>query len=300
MVAEIQRVVVITGASTGIGAACALLLDKLGFSVFAGVRKDIDGQALRQKASPRLIPIFLDVTDPESIISAVETVKNAVGDRGIWGLVNNAGIVIPGPLELLPIADFRHQIEVNVTGQLAVTQGFLGLLRQGRGRIVNMGSISGRSAVPFMGAYNASKFALEGLTDAMRMELRPWGISVSIIEPGAIATPIWEKSLSQADTDQENLSQSALNLYGQAMQAVRKSVGIIASKGIPADIVAQSVLHALTAKHPKTRYLVGQDAKIGVFLKRLLPDKVYDRLILYSMGLSKEAGEQGAGGRGKD
>jgi len=285
MVAEIQRVVVITGASTGIGAACALLLDKLGFSVFAGVRQDVDAEALKQKASPRLIPIFLDVTDPESIISAVETVKNAVGDGGIWGLVNNAGIVVPGPLELLPIADFRHQIEVNVTGQLAVTQGFLGLLRQGRGRIVNMGSISGRSAVPFMGAYNASKFALEGLTDAMRMELRPWGISVSIIEPGAIATPIWEKSLSQADTDQENLSQSALNLYGQAMNAVRKSVGIIASKGIPADIVAQSVVHALTAKHPKTRYLVGQDAKIGVFLKRLLPDKVYDRLILYSMGL---------------
>ncbi|AFY33623.1 SDR family NAD(P)-dependent oxidoreductase [Calothrix sp. PCC 7507] len=285
MVAEIQRAVVITGASTGIGEACALLLDKLGFSVFAGVRKDVDAEALKQKASPRLRPIFLDVTDPQSIISAVETVNNAVGDRGIFGLVNNAGIAVPGPLELLPIAEFRHQIEVNVIGQLAVTQAFLGLLRQGQGRIVNMGSISGRSAAPFLGAYNASKFALEGLTDAMRMELRPWGISVSIIEPSAIATPIWEKSLGQADIGQENLSQSNLDLYGNTMKAVRKSMGIIASKGIPADTVAQSVVHALTAKHPKTRYLVGQDAKIGAFLKRFLPDKVYDRLILYSMGL---------------
>ncbi len=285
MIAEIQRVVVITGASTGIGEACALLLDKLGFSVFAGVRRDVDAEALKQKASSRLIPIFLDVTDPESIISAVEIVKSAVGDRGIWGLVNNAGIAVPGPLELLPITEFRRQIEVNVIGQLAVTQAFLGLLRQGHGRIVNMGSISGRSAAPFLGAYNASKFALEGITDSMRMELRPWGISVSIIEPSAIATPIWEKSLSQADIGQESLSQSAIDLYGNTMKAVRKSMGIIASKGIAADIVAQSVLHALTAKRPKTRYLVGQDAKIGAFLKRFLPDKVYDRLVLYSMGL---------------
>lgn len=284
MVAENQHAIVITGASTGIGEACALLLDQLGFCVFAGVRKDVDGQALKQKASPRLIPILLDVTDAESITSAVETVTNAVGDGGILGLVNNAGIAVPGPLELLPIADFRHQIEVNVTGQLAVTQGFLGLLRQSQGRIINMGSISGRSAAPFLGAYNASKFALEGLTDVMRMELRPWGISVSIIEPGAIATPIWEKSLSQADSAKENLPPSALNLYGDAMNAVRKSMGVIASKGISADVVAQAVVHALTAKHPKTRYLVGRDAKIGAFLKHFLPDKVYDRLILYSMG----------------
>ncbi|MBW4646722.1 MAG: SDR family NAD(P)-dependent oxidoreductase [Goleter apudmare HA4340-LM2] len=285
MVAQIQRAVVITGASTGIGEACALLLDKLGFLVFAGVRRDIDAQALQQKASPRLVPIFLDVTDAESIAAAVETVTNAVGDGGIWGLVNNAGIAVPGPLELLPVPEFRRQLEVNVTGQLAVTQGFLGLLRQGKGRIVNMGSISGRSAAPFLGAYNASKFALEALTDVMRMELRPWKISVSIIEPGAIATPIWGKSFSQADTAQANLPQSALNLYGQTMKAVRKSIGIIASNGISPNIVAEAVVHALTAKHPKTRYLIGQDAKIGALLKRLLPDKLYDRLVLYSMGL---------------
>ncbi|MFN6497606.1 MAG: SDR family oxidoreductase [Nostoc sp. DedQUE01] len=280
-----QGTVLITGASTGIGQACALLLDRLGFSVFAGVRQDIDAQTLQEKASPKLIPVFLDVTDAESIASVVDKVTNTVGDVGISGLVNNAGIAVPGPLELLPIAEFQHQMNVNVTGQLAVTQAFLGLLRQGRGRIINMGSIAGRSPTPFLGAYNASKFALEALTDVMRMELKPWGISVSIIEPGSIATPIWNKSLTQADIGQDSLPESALNLYGQAMNAVRQKMQIIASRGISADIVAQAVVHALTAKQPKTRYLVGQDAKIQAVLKHILPDKLYDRIILYSMGL---------------
>ncbi|RCJ22572.1 short-chain dehydrogenase/reductase [Nostoc sp. ATCC 43529] len=285
VVGNYQGTVLITGASTGIGQACALLLDQLGFSVFAGIRQDIDAQTLQQKASPRLIPIFLDVTDAESIASVVDKVTDTVGDVGILGLVNNAGIAVPGPLELLPIAEFQHQMNVNVTGQLAVTQAFLGLLRQGRGRIVNMGSIAGRSSTPFLGAYNASKFALEALTDVMRMELKPWGISVSIIEPGSIATPIWNKSLAQADIGQDSLSESALNLYGQAMNTVRHKMQTIAARGISADIVAQAVVHALTAKQPKTRYLVGQDAKIQAVLKHILPDRFHDRLILYSMGL---------------
>ncbi|MDP5338766.1 MAG: SDR family oxidoreductase [Nodularia sp. (in: cyanobacteria)] len=280
-----KNTVVITGASTGIGAACALLLDKLGYFVFAGVRKDEDAEKLQEQASPNLKPIFLDVTDSKSIQSAVATVTNVVGDRGILGLVNNAGIAVPGPLELLPIAEFQQQMDINVTGQLAVTQEFLGLLRLGKGRIVNMGSISGRSAAPFLGAYNASKFALEALTDVMRMELRPWGISVSIIEPGAIATPIWEKSFLQVDTARKNLPESAETLYGEAMSAVRQKVGTIASGGISAEIVAQAVVQALTAKRPKTRYVVGQDAKIALLLKYLLPDQLYDRVMLYSMGL---------------
>ncbi|MFN6517661.1 MAG: SDR family oxidoreductase [Nostoc sp. CreGUA01] len=285
VVGNYQGTVLITGASTGIGQACALLLDRLGFSVFAGVRQDIDAQTLQQKASSRLIPIFLDVTDAESIASVVDRLTNTVGDVGILGLVNNAGIAVPGPLELLPVAEFQHQMNVNVTGQLAVTQAFLGLLRQGRGRIVNMGSIAGRSPTPFLGAYNASKFALEALTDVMRMELKPWGISVSIIEPGSIATPIWNKSLTQAEIGQDSLSESALNLYGQAMNTVRQKMQLIASRGISADIVAQAVVHALTAKQPKTRYLIGQDAKIQAVLKHILPDRLHDRLILYSMGL---------------
>lgn len=280
-----KNTIVITGASTGIGAACALILDKLGYFVFAGVRKNEDAEKLQEQASPKLKPIFLDVTDSASIQNAVETVTNVVGDRGILGLVNNAGVAVPSPLELLPIAEFQQQMNINVTGQLAVTQGFLGLLRQGQGRIVNMGSVSGRSAAPFMGAYNASKFALEALTDVMRMELKPWGISVSIIEPGAIATPIWEKSFMQVDTARKTLPQSAETLYGEAMNAVRKRVGIIASEGISPDFVAEIVVQALTAKQPKTRYVVGRDAKIAVLLRHLLPDHLYDRVMLYSMGL---------------
>ncbi len=285
VVENYQGTVLITGASTGIGQACALLLDRLGFSVFAGVRQDVDAQALQEKASSRLIPIFLDVTDAESIASVVDRLTNTVGDVGILGLVNNAGIAVPGPLELLPVAEFQHQMNVNVTGQLAVTQAFLGLLRQGRGRIVNMGSIAGKSPTPFLGAYNASKFALEALTDVMRMELKPWGISVSIIEPGSIATPIWNKSLTQAEIGQDSLPESALHLYGQAMNTVRQKMQMIASRGISADIVAEAVVHALTAKQPKTRYLVGQDAKIQAVLKHILPDRLHDRIILYSMGL---------------
>ncbi|BAY28378.1 short-chain dehydrogenase/reductase SDR [Nostoc carneum NIES-2107] len=284
MLAETPGTVVITGASTGIGEASALLLDKLGFNVFAGVRQEIDAEKLKRKASPRLTPIFLDVTDNDAIALAVETVTKASNGK-LVGLVNNAGIAIPGPLELLPISEFEHQMRVNVTGQLAVTQAFLGLLRQGQGRIVNMGSICGKSAAPFLGAYNASKFALEAITEVMRLELRPWGISVSIIRPGTIATPIWDKSLTQADIDRDNLPEFAQNLYGQAMNTVRKQVGIMASKGIAADLVAQAVVHALTAKQPKTSYLVGQDAKIAALLKYLLPGQVYDRLVLASMGL---------------
>ncbi len=285
MIEKSQRAVVITGASTGIGEACALLLDQMGFFVFAGVRKDVDAQKLQQKASSKLTPVFLDVTNAESIASAVKIVSEATNNNGIWGLINNAGVAVPGPLELLPVADFQQQLQVNVTGQLAVTQAFLGLLRLRTGRIVNMGSISGISPSPFLGAYNASKFALEGLTDVLRMELRPWNISVSLIQPGAIATPIWDKSFAQADTAKETLSESAQILYGRAMTAVRKRSGVIAANGIPADAVARSVVHALTAKHPKTRYLIGPDAKLAAVLKYILPDKIHDRVILYSMGL---------------
>lgn len=275
--------IVITGASTGIGQACALYLDKLGFQVFAGVRKDTDAQALRQKASERLTPIFLDVTNSEMIVAAVKLVADSVGNTDLLGLVNNAGIVVGGPLEFLPIAEFAKQLEVNVTAQLAVTQAFLPLLRKSQGRIVNMGSISGLGVSPFTGAYAASKFALEAVTDALRMELLPWGISVSIIEPGAIATPIWEKSLAEGQKIYESLPQIAHDLYEQTLTSVAKTGIDIGNKGISAVIVAKAVAHALTAKTPKTRYLIGLDAKIGAMLT-LLPDKVRDRIILKFVG----------------
>ena len=169
-------------------------LDGLGFRVFAGIRKSADGEALQEVASDRLRPVYLDVTDGESIRAAAEIVEAGCGASGLSGLVNNAGIVIAGPLEFLPLVSLRSQLEINVVGQIAVTQELLALLRRARGSIVNMSSVSGRVAAPFLGPYSASKFALEALSDSMRLELRPWGISVSVVEPGPIATPIWEKS----------------------------------------------------------------------------------------------------------
>ena len=209
--------VVVTGASTGIGEACALQLDRMGFSVFAGVRREADGKALEQKASGRLTPVFIDVADEVSIASAVETVSAAVGDAGLAGLVNNAGIAVPAPIELVPLDALRRQLEVNVIGQVSVTQAFLPLVRKAQGRIVNMGSIAGRLAIPFLGPYCMSKFAMEALTDSLRVELRPWGIKVSLVEPGRISTPIWGKGIA---TGHELMKDRHNTLYGPLAAAI--------------------------------------------------------------------------------
>ena len=279
------RAVVITGASTGIGEACALRLDRHGWRVFAGVRKEADGERLKQQASDRLAPITIDVTDQASINSAAEVVASALGEAGLAGLVNNAGITVPGPIEFLPIEELRRQLEVNTIGQIAVTQALLPLIRKGHGRIVNMGSIGGRMATPFIGAYCASKFALEALTDSLRQELRPWDIGVSIVEPGSIATPIWEKGRAAADELEERLPQAARDLYGDAIDAFRRAVDKRAGAGIPADEVAKAVEHALTAKRPKTRYLVGMDARLPAVLAKVVPDRARDGLIARNLGL---------------
>jgi NAD(P)-dependent dehydrogenase (short-subunit alcohol dehydrogenase family) len=284
-----DRAVLITGASTGIGAACALGLDALGFRVFAGVRRAADGSALQQRASGRLTAVALDVTDAASIAGAARTVAAVVGGAGLAGLVNNAGIAVPGPLEFLPIADFRRQLEVNVVGQVAVTQGFLPLLRAARGRIVNMGSIGGRMASPFVGAYAASKFALEALTDALRVEVRPWGIHVSIIEPGAIATPIWQKSTQEANRLRDGLPPEATRLYGKALEAMRKGAAWAERDAIPPDAVVAAVVHALSALRPRTRYVIGKRAKMQAIIARWLPDRARDRLVTRVLRLPDQA-----------
>lgn len=271
--------VVVSGASTGIGAACALHLDGLGFRVFAGVRKPGDGEALSRRASPRLVPLALDVTDPASIASATDAVARTVGPAGLYGLVNNAGIVVAGPLELLPPAELRRLFEVNVIGQVAVTQAFLPLLRRARGRIVNMSSISGRMATPLLGPYAASKFALEALTDALRLELQPWGITVSLVEPGAVATPIWEKSRVAGQELAKAVPPEGWELYATAIAAVQRAAAQAARGAIPAEVVARAVAHALTAEKPKTRYLVGRDARVRAAFAALLPDRLRDRLV---------------------
>ncbi len=282
-----SRGVVVTGASTGIGRATALRLDRLGFQVFAGVRKEADGQSLKAEASGRLSPLMLDVTDESSIASAANAVSKVVGERGLAGLVNNAGITVPGPIEFLPIEDVRRQIDVNVIGQIAVTQAFLLMIRQGRGRIVNIGSIGGRMATPFLGAYAASKFAMEAITDSLRMELRPWKIPVSIIEPGSIDTPLWQRGQTAADELQEKMPEDARVLYGEAMDAMRKAADKFASRAIPPEAVAKVVVKALRSKRPKTRYLVGTDARIQAALVKVIPDGLRDALVTSQLGLPK-------------
>lgn len=271
--------VVVTGASTGIGEACALHLDKLGYRVFAGIRKSADGESLRQRASGRLVPIRLDIADETEITQAAGKVMEALGGGGLQGLVNNAGIVVGGMLEFLPLDALRRQLEVNVIGQIAVTQAFLPSLRKGPGRIVNIGSLSGLIATPFTGAYCASKFALEALTDALRMELQPWKIQVSLVEPGFIQTPLIKKSLTASDDFRAQLPAGALELYGPSMRAVRDVTEQEAAKGATPDVVVQAVVHALTARSPRPRYLVGRQSGLQISLFRALPDRWRDALI---------------------
>lgn len=281
------RGVVVTGASTGIGAACALHLDRLGFTVFAGVRNITDAAILQRQGASGLIPLLLDVTDEVLIKKAQVIVSEHVGNNGLYGLINNAGIAVVGPLEAVPIPDLRRQLEVNVIGQMAVTQAFLPLIRQARGRIVNMGSIAGRGAMPLMGPYAASKFALEAMTDALRLELQQWGIGVSIVEPGAIATPIWEKSGKDAAGLEATMPRELLSMYAMLVAAVRKVVGEASARAIAAETVAQAVEHALTAPRPKTRYLVGTDAKLRALMIKLLPDRLSDAVLTWALKLPR-------------
>ena len=281
--------VVITGASSGIGAACALHLDKLGLRVFAGVRRQVDAEALKSKASSRLVAIALDVADTLSVSTAASAVAGAVGDAGLDGLVNNAGVVVTGPVEFLPLPELRRQLEINVVGQVAVTQAFLPLIRAARGRIVNMGSIAGRLATPFSSAYGASKFALEALTDALRLELAPWGISVSIIEPGAVATPIWEKGMKNGAAMLAAAPPEALVLYAEALEAFKKTSEHSAKNAADPMDVARAVEHALTAAKPKTRYVVGRRARIGAAMALLVPDRMRDTMVAKAMRLPKDA-----------
>lgn len=277
--------VVITGASTGIGEACALHLDTLGYRVFAGIRKAADGDSLRKRASSRLTPIRLDISDEAEVSLAARNVMEALGGAGLKGLINNAGIVVGGMLEFLPLDALRRQFEVNVIGQIAVTQAFLSSLRKARGRIVNIGSVSGLISGPFTGAYSASKFALEALTDSLRLELRPWKIDVSIIEPAFIQTPIVGKAMAAADALREQLPGEALQLYGPAVRSVRDATEADAAKGATTDVVVKAVAHALSARRPRTRYVVGNQSALQIRLARSLPDRWRDALVTRHLGI---------------
>jgi NAD(P)-dependent dehydrogenase (short-subunit alcohol dehydrogenase family) len=275
-----MRSIVVTGASTGIGRATALHLATSGQRVFAGVRKEADGQALTEVATGPVEPLIIDVTDQSSIEAGARTVDEAVGADGLCGLVNNAGVAISGPLEYLPIEDLRKQLEVNVIGQIAVTQAFLPLIRRAGGRIVNIGSVAGRApAAPLLGPYAASKMAMEALTDSLRTELIPWGIFVAVIEPGNIATPIWEKADSDFDHLESVMPEEGLHRYAKLIASGRKIAMMAGRNGVSPEKVARAVEHALTARRPKTRYLVGRDAWGRAHVETLLPDRLRDRIV---------------------
>jgi NAD(P)-dependent dehydrogenase (short-subunit alcohol dehydrogenase family) len=270
--------VLVTGASSGIGEATALHLGELGFDSVAAVRKDDDAERL---ALSGLRTVKLDVTDADSIAAA----RSELGDRPLAGLVNNAGIAVAAPIEFLPLDQLRHQLEVNLIGQVAVTQAFLPALRAGRGRIVNVSSIGGRVALPLVGAYNASKFALEAVSDSLRRELRSQGVDVIVVEPGGVKTPIWEKGDERAAEIAADMPAEAARLYGRLIEALRRQTARISSQtGIEAREVAEAIGRALTAKRPRARYLVGRDAKLRDLAARVLPDRVMDRLVARAMG----------------
>jgi len=280
-----MKSVLVTGASSGIGRATVRRLDAAGWKVFAGVRKEEDAAALREESSERLEPLILDILDADAIAAAAERIGAEAG--GLAGLVDNAGGAVPGPLEALPIEDFRRQVELNLTAQLAVTQAMLPAIRKARGRVVLISSIGGRVALPFTGAYHAAKFGLEGLGDSLRQELAPWGIKVVLIEPGSIDTPIWTRGEEDADKILSGASPRLHELYGAAIEKYRKVVRDTAERGIPPEKVAAKIEGALDARRPRTRYLVGIDAQVMGRLKPFLPAPVFDRLIAQAMAFPK-------------
>jgi NAD(P)-dependent dehydrogenase (short-subunit alcohol dehydrogenase family) len=273
-----QGTVLITGASSGIGEATVLHLKELGFDAVGAVRKDEDAERLRA-AGVRALK--LDVTEPDSIAAA----RAELGEGPLAGLVNNAGIAVAAPLEFLPLDQLRRQLEINLVGQLAVTQQFLPALRACRGTIVNVSSIGGRVAMPLVGAYAMSKFGLEAMSDSLRRELRPHGVDVIVIEPGGVKTPIWKKGDELASDMRATMPAETQRLYGPLIDGLRKATDKIQQeRGIEPREVAETIGRALTAERPRARYLVGRDAKLRAPAAMILPDRVMDRLIARALG----------------
>jgi NAD(P)-dependent dehydrogenase (short-subunit alcohol dehydrogenase family) len=260
------RSVVVTGASTGIGAATVGALVQRGFRVWAGVRSEEAAERLAGEHAGRVRVLRFDVTDEKALAAAGEQVR---ADGPLYGLVNNAGLALPGPLEFLPLAALREQLDVNLLGQLAVTQQVLPALRATPGRIVMIGSIGDRIATPMLGPYHISKFGLVGLTDTLRAELAPWKIPVILVEPGAIATPIWSRGASNAEGIQGQMPARARELYAAQIERARRNATRSARDGLPPDAAAAVIVRALTDPNPRPRYLVGRDAYVASLIARL-------------------------------
>lgn len=281
-----RRAVVITGASTGIGRGAAKVLAEAGFHVFGSVRKAADGERLRGELGPHVTPLVFDVTDQEAVGAAAREVGAALGDATLAGLVNNAGIAVGGPLAHIPPADYRHQLEVNLIGPLIVTQAFLPLLGTDRarrgapGRIVNISSVGGKMAFPFIGAYAASKHGLEAVSESLRRELMLYGIDVIIVGPGSVATPIWDKA------EQADWSAYADTEYAPILAKLRDYMLEEGRGGLPAEAIGQVILESLTAARPKWRYAVLRQKFTNWTIPRLLPRRWVDRAIARRIGLT--------------
>jgi NAD(P)-dependent dehydrogenase (short-subunit alcohol dehydrogenase family) len=279
--------VFITGASSGIGLETAALLDSQGWRVFAGCLPGENLAALQSRITDRTSIIPIDVTRPEMVSAAAEAVGRAVGEGGLYGLVNNAGFAVSAPMEYVPMELLRQQFEVNFFGQVSVTQAFLPLIRRATGgRIINLCSILGRVTTPFSGPYCASKHAMESFTDALRLELAPWGIQVVAVEPGVIKTPIWKRTLDIMGELGAEFPPEARERYGRRFESMQKQLVGIRDTSSPPEEVAAVIHTALTAPQPRTRYLVGKDAALTARLRWLLPDRLLYRLIIQKYGLA--------------
>ena len=276
--------VLVTGTSTGIGRTTALHLDRQGFNVFATVRNEGDAQALCSEASDRLVPVLMDVADQDSIERAKEQVTRIVGHAGLAGLVNNAGIGFISPLEFFPMDEVRRIFEINVFGLLAVTQAFLPLLRQNRGRIVNISSTASIFVMPFHGPYSASKMAINGISNALRRELKPLGVQVSMVVCGSISTPIWEKAKALSNRALGELSTEAMEIYAEHYRKVHEFFFKMGEAGVPPEEVARKIAHALTAKRARHTYYVGPDATFYKIADRFVYGRLRDWAVSRSIG----------------
>jgi NAD(P)-dependent dehydrogenase (short-subunit alcohol dehydrogenase family) len=269
-----------------------LELDKAGYRVFATVRQEKDAESLRQAASEHLTPVMMEVTDEGSVASAAAAVAEVVGGTGLAGLVNNAGVGVPGPIELIAPDDLRRQFEINVFGQVQVTQNFLPLLRQARGRIINIGSVGGQITMPFGGALCASKYALEAINDALRMELYPWGIHVVLVAPAGISTPAVDRLLPDGEAAIGRFSPEGRRRYEQSFRTFLSTAVAREKNGSPPAVVARVVLTALTVRTPRTRYPVGADATALTWMPRLLPARWLDQVRFKLFGLPRKFGSR--------
>jgi NAD(P)-dependent dehydrogenase (short-subunit alcohol dehydrogenase family) len=274
-----KKAIFITGASSGIGLASAHRLYTAGFTLIAGVLAGEDTGPLDIMGTERLHIVPVDVTDTSSIYQARDQIDGIVGTDGLYGLFNNAGVGVAGPIETTPVEILRNTLEINLIGHYSVTQAMLPQVRKAKGRIVNTASILGRIALPFSSQYCMSKFAMEAFTDSLRAEMKPFGVKVSAIEPGAIKTAIWDKVQEQAEELEAEFTPEGQSLYGSSFRKMITVSQEAAADGIKPSEVADAVLDAFTARNPKTRYLVGQDAKSIGLLRRLLPDRLLDRIL---------------------